>query len=962
MFLNTYKPTNLPIDNTHIAAIHWDNLKLARDKKDCLAIYDYLKTHNTLINHIFSISPFLSQNIIKDIDFYNTHYTSTPEAILENILQSTKNLSNETDQTALMRELRICKRRFATLCGIMDISNIWSVMDITKHLSTFASIACHSALNHCLFTLQKQNIITLNTTHDPASTSGFCILGMGKLGGEELNYSSDIDLIAFYDMDKIQTDNPDRFREKVVRSIKSFITILEHQTADGYVFRTDFRLRPNPSMTPVMMSKTAMLQYYETMGLNWERSAMIKARPVAGDINTGNAFLHDIRSFIWRKNLDFMALEDIYSIKNKINTHRSNFDLKLLGHNVKLGIGGIREIEFFAQSQQLIWGGRITDLRSKKTLETLNTLVQYDHIELNDANTLKNAYLYHRKLEHRLQMLRDEQTHTLPTDMEKMQTVAHFMGYTDMNTFSNECLKHFTDVAKIYTNLFKDKNIGQNKPQKAPIQYTKFKDNNAVQNIIDHWQSGAYRATRSDTARQLLNHLEHDILNAFEQTANPDETLALFDQFLEKLPAGVQLFSLFKSNPMLLNLLANIMGNAPRLADRLVSTPNLLDSLISGHYKNATLPSDQLNILLQNALQDATDYQDVLEITRQFKLEHFFEQGIRLLEGHATPHGISNGLSRIADVVLQGLIPNSLKNMKFNAGELYDGSFAILAFGKLGGREMTHRSDVDLVFIYDHPNPNAKSSGKRALVPTQYYTSLCQRIITGISSMTGSGHLFEADMRLRPHGNSGAMATNLDSFKAYYYTDQAWTWEKMALTRARVLYSSTPQLKKRIETIIHDTLCTHLDEKTLFGDVSSMRRKMQDEFYDDVKWFIKHRPGGLIDVEFIAQTLQLQHAHAHPEILNTNTMDAYVSLHKHKIIDDETYKTLTDALVLWHNIQGIIRLTTKGRFYEENATTGQLNALLKSTEEQSIEQLHRKMDILTDKVRTIFTTLLQRDI
>ena len=966
MFLDTHKKLSecltLPIDNINTKAQYWEKFEQACRTNNCMGLHDYFSNKKGIFNHVFSISSFLSENIIHDITFYNEIYNAQPHDTLKEIFQKTKALGKETDQKIIMKNMRLYKSRVATLCGLMDILDIWSVMQITKNLSDFASLCCHATLNHCLFVLKNQNILTLNNLDDPATHSGFCILGMGKLGGEELNYSSDIDLIAFYDIDKIQCDDSDKLREKVVKIFKSFITILEHPTADGYVFRTDFRLRPNPSMTPIIMTNTAMLQYYETMGLNWERSAMIKARPVAGNIEVGNDFLHEIRSFIWRKNLDFMALEDIYTIKNKINTHRSNFDLNLYGHNVKLGVGGIREIEFLTQSQQLIWGGRVTSLRGKKTLQTLTQLVKHGHVKQQVATTLSSAYLYHRKLEHRLQMIRDEQTHTLPESDEKMLSISRFMGYDSIEEFHSEAIIHFQNVATIYTNLFKDKNIGKDQSSIKKYIYSGFENEDAIKSIFAHWQGGTYRATRSEKSRQLLGHLETHILDAFRQTANPDEAIATLDKFLERLPAGVQLFSLFKSNPTLLNLLAHIMGNAPRLSERLVQMPNLLDSLITGQYKHDVMDSDALYALLQTHLKDANDYQDILEITRRFKAEFFFEQAIRLLENLATPHDITGGLSHVANTVLKGLIPNSLKNMQYNAGIMHNGKFAILAFGKLGGMEMTHRSDVDLVFVYDHPDQNQKSTGKRALGSAQYYTGLCQRIITGIASMTSNGHLFETDMRLRPHGNSGSMATNLTSFETYYKTNQAWTWEEMALTRARVLYSSHEDLTHSIETIIQDTLCQPRQKEALFNDVATMRRKVQDEFYDGVKWYIKHRPGGLFDVEFIAQTLQLQHAHKHPSITKTNTLDCYEALLQKGIIDTPTHKTLTEALVLWHNIQGILRLTTMGRFHEADATTGQLDALLKCTGHANIAALHETMDTLTLQVRNIFNTLLEKEI
>ncbi len=952
---------NFPIYDADASALYWDKLNQICLNKEIPEILEYFTLHEDIISHIFSISPYLSDNIILDIDFYQKIHTQDPQMVLENLLQQTHNSGEIKDQRQIMRELRLLKKRVATLCAIMDICQIWSVMHITEKLSQFADAVSHSALNHILYALHDQGAINLNQNEaDPASTSGVCILGMGKLGGFELNYSSDIDLIAFYDMDKIDCDDENRFKDRLLRTFKNFITVLEHSTADGYVFRTDFRLRPNPSMTPIIMHKNAMLHYYETTGLNWERSAMIKARPVAGNLEVGFNFLSEIKSFIWRKNLDFMALEDIYNIKNKINTHRTNFNLKLYGHNIKLGLGGIREIEFYAQSQQLIWGGRVLEFRTQKTLETLEVLNKHGHISTKDKNALHEAYLYLRVLEHRLQMVADEQTHTLPETIEKMHRISAFMGYDSIASFETQTLYHLQTVTDIYTNLFSDKNIGQKEIIGTENIFQKFKNPSAVNTILSHWQSGVYRATRSDKSKQLLIQLEGQILNAFLNTEKPDETLLLFDKFLEKLPSGVQLFSLFKSNPELLHLIARIMGSAPRIGERLVQHPNLLDSLLTGRYLEPCVETKELQRILQNDFNDARDFQDILETSRRFKSEFFFEQGMRVLENKTTPAKASVDLSSIADVVLQGLIPNTVKNMQYNAGNMLGGDFAIVAMGKLGSNEMTYQSDVDLIFIYNHPDKNAKSDGKRSLVPTQYYTGLCQRIITAISSMTGEGQLFEADMRLRPNGNSGAIATALDSF-INYYDNQSWTWEKLALTRGRIVYSSSNKLRDKIEQSITHTLSRKWDNNVLRKDIVEMRNRMQKEFNNDNPFNIKQCVGGLIDVEFIAQTYQLLYAHKYPKILHNNTHACYNALLQHNIINIETHEILTKALVLWQNIQGILRMTTTGEFYENNATFGQIKTLLNSTNHENMSTLHNTMNDLKTKVRHHFNTLLKME-
>ncbi|MGB1361588.1 MAG: hypothetical protein ACPG8V_05680, partial [Alphaproteobacteria bacterium] len=639
-------------------------------------------------------------------------------------------------------------------------------------------------------------------------------------------------------------------------------------------------------------------------------------------------------------------------IKTKINKHRNCNDLKLAGHNVKLGLGGIREIEFYAQSHQLIWGGRINELRLKETLATLNELVNQQQITKDTAEKLTNSYLYLRNLEHRLQMVADKQTHTIPETAEGIEQIAYFTGFETVKDFEKETLNHMQNVADIYTSLFSEKNISQNKTTNT-VENT-FKDIEKINSIVEDWQSGIYRCTRSDRAKHLLNDITPQILNTFSKQSNPDDSLMLFDNFLQKLPAGVQLFSLFKSNPKLLDTIAKIISNAPRLSQKLLNKTSLLDILLTKRYLKETPSEEKLQEIIENYLNDCNDFQDVMEAVREFCNEMFFEQGVRVLENHAKPREVISGLSRIADVSIKNVIPNVIRNMQYSYGDVDGADFAIIAFGKLGSKELMPRSDLDMVFVCDYADGNVSSNGKRSLSQQEYYTRLFQRIINSIETKTANSNLFEVDVRLRPNGKSGSLAPDIDTFEKYYTEYKAWRWEFMALTNARVIYSTSDKLTQKLEGVIKHNISKKFNNDDLDTAIIEMRQTMENEFYDGVAWYVKHRPGGMVDIEFIIQGLKLKNAHSNPDILQMGNLNSLSALYKAGLLETDEYETLSTALQFYYDIQGIIRLTTESRFTDKTATSGQIDALLKVTEFDNLEKLQNEIETISNKVRNIF--------
>jgi glutamate-ammonia-ligase adenylyltransferase len=650
---------------------------------------------------------------------------------------------------------------------------------------------------------------------------------------------------------------------------------------------------------------------------------MIKARPVGGDKDAGAAFLKWLTPFIWRKNLDFSAIKDIHSIKRQINAYRSDEKIAVCGHNIKLGRGGIREIEFFTQTQQLIWGGRLVELRKAPTEIGLNTLAKFGQITRKTRNDMIAAYRYLRRVEHRLQMINDEQTHSLPGEPEAIANLAAFLGYADTDSFTTELASHLKTVESHYGALFEDSpSLGSDDSIFGNLVFTGsdsdpetiktigrmgFDKPDVVDRTVRGWHHGRYRSMRNARSRELLTELFPVLLKAIAGTHEPDATFLKFDEFLGGLPSGVQLFSMFYSNPSLLDLVAEIMGGAPRLAEHLSRRPHVLEIVLTPGFFE-TLPSKlDMSLELDNLMEHAGNIEDVLVTTRRWANDRRFQVGVLSLLLKIDQVESADALSNIADSAINALYKEVEEEMVVQHGRISGSTMAILAMGKLGSREMTPESDLDLVFIYDLPENSGASDGFRPLLPGHYFARLSQRFITAMTSQTSEGNLYEVDMRLRPSGTAGPIASSLDSFKQYN-DEEAWTWEQMALTRSRII-NARPDLADKIMSIIHATLTRQRDPDALLADVVDMRKRMLRTHKTDFIWDVKHIRGGLVDVEFITQFLQLRHAYQHPDILVRDTKSALETLTSNALIDPAIASDLLQASGLWNSLQSMLRLT-----------------------------------------------------
>ncbi len=927
----------------------------------------HLQKNKHIADAITGNSPYLAKSIEREPRYATEILTGNTTEMLEAILAPLRNSrpSGET-MAELMAILRSAKSRLAMLTAICDVAKWWDLDQVTSALTRFADLSLTLAVAHLLHNRFIQGELKWAGMQDApvnpkmAIDCGYVVLALGKQGGFELNYSSDIDLIILYDPDKVTYCGRRSLADCMVRMTQDLVQIMDKRTLDGYVFRTDLRLRPDPGATAIAITMDAAENYYHSVALNWERSAMIKARPVAGDITAGENYLQSLSGWIWRRHLDFEALRDIQSIKNQIGRHYDQQTLGFEGYDVKLGPGGIREIEFFAQINQLILGGKNYALRGRRTTDTLDTLVKIERLDAKVCDHLKEAYVFLRTLEHRLQMIQDEQTHTIPESPDHIARLTAFMGFTSPDTLKAALIYHTGRAKDYYDTLLPgapDDSILSLASLTSLIETCDFADKKAAITIIEGWSRGRYKALKTTRARQLLSQCLEGLLTAFHDSGEPDAALRRFDAFIVKLPAGVQLFSLLQSNPALFGLVGRIMGVAPGLADQLAKRATLWEAVLEPHFYDPLPDIAALNEDLNEALKPAIDYQDILDFSRRWVAEKRFQVGVQTLESIAETFEAGQAITRIADVVVKRMLVEVEANFQLSHGKLKGGELAILAMGKYGGFELTYTSDLDVVFLYHVDDMQSKSDGEKALSPSHYYSRLGQNIITAITALTSEGRLFEVDTRLRPSGNQGPLVVTLETF-ANYYRDAAWTWEHMALTRARVVVAS-PNMASKLHDVIRTTLGGKRDRSDLSKAVLKMRQLLAKEFNPKTPWSIKHVRGGLIDMEFIVQFLLLREGAENARLFTANLDLAIKRLQTAAVLSESAASCLTDAHHLQQTIQSLLRLCLgDNEIKKASFQPGLADALLKATGQKNFSALTQALEKSQAEVYQLFNKII----
>ena len=952
--------------------------KLAHPKDAAARVGEFLKIANhaneylnlpqsalELLSALADHSPYLWQLCSADPARLATLFGAAPEVSLEVLLQSMSTFWQEAQTDAeMMRLLRRAKQRSALLIALADLGGVWSVDVVTSALSAFADAAVSGALNYSLKRAALLGNLSLELAN-PSANCGVVVLALGKHGACELNYSSDVDLVVFYD-----PLSPAAVKEPAVTYVKiaqSLARLLQERTADGYVLRVDYRLRPDPGSTNVAVGLPSAFNYYEMLGQNWERAAFIKARPVAGEVALGEAFLAQLTPFIWRKYFDYAAIADIHAMKRQIHIVRGHSEIAVAGHDIKLGRGGIREVEFFVQTQQLIYGGRRPALRGRKTLAMLEELRAGNWITIEAAKELAVAYRFLRSLEHHLQMISDEQTQRLPVDIAPLKNFARFCGYASLAAFSKALLHQLSRVQHHYARLFENApSLGSdqgslvftgsaNDPATLDtLLRLGFVDVKVTAETVRGWHFGRRKAVQSARSREVLTELTPALLTAFGASPDPDAALAAFDQALGRMSGAVELFSILKSNEKVLALFADILGSAPRLAQMVANFPHVLDAAIDAD--SMPFMNDGTAARIQSALASAPTTEDFLDRSRSAAMEEGFLIGLHFLAGTFDARRTAQAFSDLASSVLQATLEWVKLEFQREHGRVPGGQCAVIAFGKLGSREMTAASDLDLVLLYDFNEEHSESNGARPLHASVYYTRLTQRLVSALTVQTRRGSLYDVDMRLRPSGKKGPLATKFKSF-VDYQRSEAETWEHMSLTRARVV-AGDDKLKRKARDAIAAILSLPPDKARLRKDVSDMRALITKEKGGGDEFNLKLASGGLMDIEFIAQYLVLDGAAQNESLLVQATEDILLAAEMRGLLLPQHADILLQAHRLYTSVSQMLRITISGQFEPKAAGKGVLKRIAQAAALPDFKTLERSLSDAKKAVRKIFVELL----
>jgi glutamate-ammonia-ligase adenylyltransferase len=928
---------------------------------------DYPGVHKLIVD-VAEGSPFLWDLLRASADRAAAFLQQSPEHSFDRILSRAQQETLQArDDATVMQALRRMKTDAAFLLGLCDIGGVWPIMHLLELQTSLADTAVRLAVEYLLGDAQRRGKLSTGDQTDSRAGSGYVVLAMGKMGARELNYSSDIDLMVFYDPAAVAAGVEPA--SLFVRLTRTLVKLLQERTDRGYVFRVDLRLRPDPASSQIAMSNAAALDYYESRGQNWERAALIKARPCAGDLAAGERLLSELSPFVWRKYLDFGTVADIHAMKRQIHAYRGHDEIAVEGHNIKLGRGGIREIEFFVQTQQLVAGGRHPELRRKATSETLAALRDGGWIDGAAHDDLGSAYRFLRAVENRLQMVADEQTHTLPPDRARMEEFARFAGFDGRDHFADALLGHLRKVQRHYASLFE--HTATDDGAHPPLLFPPHEDDRAtldrlsamgfrkpleVSALVRRWSAPTHDSLKGAFAREQLAAIVPALLQHFAHSSRPDDAVVAFDHFLSVLHGGGRLLSLLRQHPDLIALIALILGNAPRLADSLAQFPQVMDAVIDPSFFGALPGEAELAAALQKTVAQAHSYEEFLDRVRIFAQEQMFLIGARILSGTASADQAGEAFARVADVLIQSLHRAAEEAFARDHGRIAGQQVAILAFGKLGGREMTSTSDLDLIVVYDFDSDRPESSGKRPLYGAQYFSRLTQRLINALTAPTNYGRLYNVDMRLRPSGRSGPLATQIAGF-ASYQENEAWTWEHMALTRARVV-SGSPGFSARVQEVIRAVLCRRRDPLMIAADAREMRKAIAIEKGDQERWHLKYVAGGLIDIEFITQYLQLVHAWHVPELLDSCTARALDKAARFGLIDAPAAETLRPAVRLYDDLTQILRLCLPGSFDPSAATPGITALLARAADVPDLTTLEAFLAETQAKVRATFNRII----
>jgi len=783
-------------------------------------------------------SPFLSEAIQARREIVDSFRTSGALAAAELAL-------GEAGSDGIDSRLRRQRHGLALAVALGDLSGELSLEQVTRLLSDFADRAIDEAVRAAIAERVPDT-----------SFQGFAVIAMGKLGSRELNYSSDVDLMLLFDPQALPRRERDDAGEAAVRIGRRMIEILQKRTEDGYVQRVDLRLRPSPEVTPIALPVNAAISHYESSALPWERAAFIRARAAAGDIALGHRFLEAIQPFVWRRSLDFGVIEEVRLISARIRDHFAQGAHIGGGYDLKRGRGGIREVEFFVQIQQMIHGGRDASVRVPATLDAIAALLAADRMNEGVAQELAETYRLLRTIEHRVQMVDDAQTHLLPANSVALDNVAQLHGLADGDSLLDLLRPHVDRAGTIFDSLAPDASARlSNDPDilNEELRSIGFDEPASAARHIADWRSGKARALRSPPASQAFEAMLPGLLGAVAVGADSNHALNRLGDIVERLSSGVNFFRLLEARPALARLLAKVLAHAPTLADQLARRPELFEGLFDASCFAMPPPADEFADSLARTMS-GHPYDVALDRARRLVNERRFALGVQLIDRRRDPLEVALGYSRVAEGAIEALGKAATSEFEKAHGRFEEGELILLGLGRLGGCSLTHASDLDVIYLHT-AQPDTRSNGAKPLGPNDYFNRLASRVTAALSVPTAAGPLYEVDARLRPQGAKGMLVVPLEGFLRYQ-RDEAWTWEHMALCRARPVFGSAGS-RERAAAAIDDILRMKRDPAKVIADAAKMRADMERHKPPKSPLDVKLGPGGLVDLEFAVHVLQL---------------------------------------------------------------------------------------------------------
>ncbi len=872
----------------------------------------------------------------------------------EHLADLHRQLPVELPEEDFLRGLRAYRNREYLRIGLRDLLALASLEETTRDLSFLAEATVQAAYAHTRAQLRAAYGEAVIEVDGHTRPLGFVVFGMGKFGGLELNFSSDIDLIYLYERDGGLTTGgekgviePRRFFSQLAQGLTRALSDLQF---GGRVFRVDLRLRPDGVNGPVVNSLPNTLVYYESWGQTWERVALLKARPVAGEKELGEQFLRDVAPFVFRRYLDYSTLEDIKGMKARVE--RSLRAPERSGMNVKLGRGGIREVEFVAQALQLIHAGKDARVRDRTTLSALDRLVECRYLAGADREVLRDAYRFLRHVEHKLQIVQDHQTHTLPSDEAGIRALARrlriledkskvksqkskvksqdmteslFDQQDEVALFWSILRFHMDGVHLIFQTLFHDEGRAQAQATDEHsgeisvlfqelqheertlwrLQQLGFRQLPEAYANVRLLHDGPPHSPASPKRRKLLYALEPLLFSEIAKAADPDRALAAMASLIASIGARSSFLALLRENPQTLRTLIGLFGTSAYLSQVFLRHPELLDSLVRTDLARVRKSRESMQSELTARLAEALEFEDRLDILRRYRAEEFLRIGINDSNGLLDVFGVNEQLTGLAEVCLSGAYEVAQRALLEQLGRLQPpGRFAIIGMGKLGAGELNYNSDLDLIFLYD----SGEADSYDRIGPQEFFTKLVQRLISVLQVQTGEGHVYKIDTRLRPSGRSGSLVSSFAAFIRYHETSSQ-LWERQALIKARVIVAE-PSFHEAVTKVLEQVTYAAAIDASGVAEIDRLRGRMEQELANEQggRFNIKTGRGGIVDIEFLVQMLQLRYGQQLPALRQRATVSALNALHACGVLSEDDFVMLSQGYRFLRTLENRLRI------------------------------------------------------